>query len=174
MSLLTAALADARLASRVAELMVALYADELDSVFLLDDVVFGVVVVLFVLGVVVVLFVLGAVVVGVVAVGVVAVGAVVVGVVAAGTVVVPVGPLGDVYAGPAAATAVNPEAPGLRTEAVAAVAALAAPEPLELCPIEVSPSVSSSLARLASTDCSAAFDCSSVTSALCGSSVARS
>ena len=47
-------------------------------------------------------------------------------------------------------------------------------EPLEACPVEVSPLVSSSLARLASADCSVAFDCSRVTSALCGSSVAKS
>ncbi len=63
-------------------------------------------------------------------------------------------------------------AASLRTEAAEA-AALPAPEPPELCPVEVSPPVSSSLARLASADCSVAFDCSSVTSALCGSSVGQ-
>ena len=55
--------------------------------------------------------------------------------------------------------------------------ALGLPEPgvaePELCPVEVSPSVSSSLARLASADCSVALACSRVTSALCGSSVGR-
>ncbi len=49
------------------------------------------------------------------------------------------------------------------------------PAPPELVPpAEVSPSVSSSLASAASADCNAAFDCSSVTSALSGLSVASS
>ncbi len=50
-----------------------------------------------------------------------------------------------------------------------------APEPPEPVPEpEPSPSVSSSRARFASADCRLAFACSSVTSALCGSSVAMS
>jgi hypothetical protein len=60
-------------------------------------------------------------------------------------------------------------------EAVEAVVAFApdAPEPEELVPwLEDSPSVSSSRARSASADCKLALACSSVTSALCGSSVA--
>jgi hypothetical protein len=51
-----------------------------------------------------------------------------------------------------------------RTDAVEAVLGALEPEPPPL--EEVSPLVSSSLARLASADCSAALACSSVTSAL--------
>ena len=58
------------------------------------------------------------------------------------------------------------------TEAVAAVVPPPAPELSE--PVALSPSVSSSLTRFASAACKAALDCSSVTSALCGSSSATS
>ena len=58
-----------------------------------------------------------------------------------------------------------------RDGGAAVAAASPAPEPE---PVEVSPPVSSSLARLASAACRVALACSSVTSALCGSSVASS
>ena len=171
LSLLTAALADARLASRVAELTLELGEDELEPVSLvpveplLGDLVVGAVVV-------VVRVPLGVVVAGVVVVGVLP-GAVVVGVL--GEVVVCV--LGELLVGgalvrPVAAVAVS-EAAVRRTEAVEA-APEPAPEPVELCPVEVSPLVSSSLARLASAAWRVAFACSRVTSALCGSKVASS
>jgi len=57
---------------------------------------------------------------------------------------------------------------------VVLAAAAAALAPLEPCSEEDSPLLSSSLARLASADSRLAFACSSVTSALCGSSAASS
>ena len=95
--------------------------------------------------------------------GVVAAGEVLVGVV---VVAVDVGLPGYALVEALAAVAVC-ETVVARTEAADAVPPLAAPDP-----VEPSPSVSSSLARFASADCRLAFACSSVTSALCGSSVA--
>jgi hypothetical protein len=123
-----------------------------------------------VVGVVVVVLLLGVVLVGVAVAGVV----VVAGVVEVGVVVAVGVGVGVVVAG-----AVAVAASGLlarRNEAAEALLELPAPAPElpELCPVELSPSVSSSLARLASADCRAAFACSSVTSALWGSSVASS
>jgi hypothetical protein len=85
------------------------------------------------------------------------------GVVVVGMVLVVVGvvEVGVYEASPAVAEPVEPVEPVAAAE-------------LEPCPVDPSPSVSSCLARVASADCSAAFDCSSVTSALCGSSVAIS
>jgi hypothetical protein len=164
LSLLTAAFAEARLASRVAALIVVFEVEleELEGFASVEVVVVPSRVVFFVVlgrvaGVVVVV-VLGDVVVGAL-VGVVVVAGVVVVVVVVGGV-------------KAAATTWAPEASWL-TEAAEAVPALAPvldPEPL----VELSPSVSSSLARLASADCRAALPCSRVTSALWGSSLASS
>ena len=103
LSLLTAALADARLASRVAELMLVLDVEEPVSLLWLSVLLF----VLVVVGAVAV-FLLGDVVVGAVVVGVVLAGVVLVGAPAAGAVVVPVGPPGEVPLGPAAAAAASP------------------------------------------------------------------
>jgi hypothetical protein len=174
-SLLTAALAEARFASRVAVLIVDL--DEVppelaslvslsravevlllgfDVVRLLGEVLAGVLLV----GVVAVDGVLaGVVLVGVVLAGVVLAGAVAAGVLL-GEVVVLAGLLGDVYVGAPATVAAT------LVSLTDAAEALPAPDPLELPPVELSPSVSSSLARLAAADCSDALACSSVTSAL--------
>ena len=62
----------------------------------------------------------------------------------------------------------------LEKEAALALAFEPEPVPPEVPPVEVSPSFSSSCARLAIADWRLARDCSSVTSALCGSSVASS
>jgi hypothetical protein len=120
----------------------------------------------------------------------VVVGAVLLGVVAAPGAVLPVGAVAPVGAalsyrasvavaicdGASRTEAVEALAPlpvddgvSSRTEEVDALAPLPADDP-----VEPSPSVSSSLARFASADCRLAFACSKVTSALCGSSAARS
>ena len=185
MSLLTAAFAEAMFASRVAGLTLELDEDELELVSLGSAVVFvplpgdvavGVVAVVLLGDVVVGVRLLGVVLAGAlgeVLVGVPLLGAVLVGVpgeALVGAVACP----GEALAGVAASAAVV-----RRTEAVEAPPALLAPEPVEPEPVDVgaveaAPPVSSCLARLASADFRAAFDCSSVTSALCGSSVASS
>jgi len=178
LSLLTAAFAEARLASRVAVLTVALEEDEPEPSLVVEarsfvveprvvGVLLGVVAVgvtvsvleLEVVGVVVVVVVFGVVVLG--AAPVVVVGAVVVGAVAVGT---------PLAAGAATVVETSSVLAGC-TDAVEALAVAELAEPPVVVP---SPSVSSSLARFASAESRLAFACSSVTSELCGSSVASS
>jgi hypothetical protein len=150
---------EARFASRVAALCVVF--DSL-PVWLLVPVAGGVDVVLVGLLVVVACVVVaGVVVAGVVVAGVVAAGVVVTGVVVTGVVGLDRAELGS----NSAVCAVVLEA---RSEAALAVA------PVPPCEEVLSPSFSSSAARLASADCRLALACSRVTSAACGSSVARS
>jgi hypothetical protein len=161
---LTAAFADARFASRVAELTLELLED--DDEFCVELAAEE----LFVFGVLVALLVpFAPVLVGVEVV--VVVGAVLVLV---GALVVVVGVAAGAVAVPGAVAVALCEAARASTDAVDAIAAVAVPVPAEDCPVEDSPSVSSSLARFASADCRLAFACSSVTSALCGSSAASS
>lgn len=176
LSLLTAALAEARLASRVAALIV-VFEVELEEVEGLASV--EVVVVPSRLPfvplpvVVVVVVVLGRVAGLVVVLGDVVVGAGVLDVlvgVDAGVVLVGVVVVGA-YAAAMALAGVLPWS----VEAAEAVVPPALPPALDPePPLELSPSVSSSLARLASADCRVALPCSRVTSALWGSSVASS
>jgi hypothetical protein len=170
LSLLTAAFAEARLASRVAALTVVLEEDEpepslvveagsfvvepRDVVVLLGVVAVGVTVAVLELEVVGVVVVFGVVALGAAPVGVV--GAVVVGAVAVGT------PLG---AGAATVVETSAMLAGC-TDAVEAVAAPAVAELAEPPAVVPSPSVSSSLARFASAESRLAFACSSVTSEL--------
>jgi hypothetical protein len=160
-SLLTAARAEAMFASRVAVLIVDVVEEDVDFVSL-DALVspdaLRVSPAVLVAGWVVVVVPVR--VAGVVVVGMVLV---VVGVVEVGVPCPPAGVVvvGEYEASPAVAEPVEPVEPVAAAE-------------LEPCPVDPSPSVSSCLARVASADCSAAFDCSSVTSALCGSSVAIS
>jgi hypothetical protein len=175
LSLLTAALAEAMFASRVAGLTLELDEDEPELVSLGSAVVF--------------VLLLGDVVAGVVVV--VLLGDVVVGLPLLGVVLV--GVLGDVVVGGVVACpgeGVEASAAVVRrSEAVEATRGLlrlepvevepeavgpVAVEPVEVAPVEPVPPGSSCLARLASADFRAAFDCSSVTSALCGLSVASS
>jgi hypothetical protein len=179
-SLLTAALAEARLASRVAALIAALLGEpelslpveeeplERDSSCLLRGAVVLEVAVW--VGSEEVVLVAGEVVAeGAVGLGESPCGEPLLGVVVGLVVVFDSVVVGEA---PAGAVAVAAVAVSLvcSTEAVAAVALPPAPEPPE--PVALSPSVSSSLARFASADKSVALDCSSVTSALCGLSSA--
>jgi hypothetical protein len=125
--------------------------------------------------------VVGVVVVGVVVVGVVVVGVVVVGVVVVGVVVVGVVVVGVVVVGVVAVAGVALDRAELSSDAAVCAVALEdwTEAALAVAPIPpwddvLSPSFSSSAARLASADCRLALACSRVTSASCGSSVARS
>ena len=95
-------------------------------------------------------------------------------VVPVGVLGVVVGLLGYVFVGAAVAVVAISEAASVAHEAVGCGAGVARASAAARDPVEVSPSVSSSLVRLASADCRVALACSRVTSALCGSSVASS